>query len=90
MATVTELSEVARDLVRLHLSGRTLHMKGPDPEALPGRTVEETRNGYRELVAVGLMDPISGFAHGPESHFRLTDAGWERRGEFSVDANGAE
>ena len=37
--------------------------------SLPGRNVEQTRRAYRELVAAGLMEPVSTFAGGPE---RLT------------------
>lgn len=76
------LSEDALALLRHHLSGRTLHLKGAKPESLPGRTVEETLTAYRELATAGLMDPVSGFAHGPESHYRLSDRGWDRRGEW--------
>ena len=84
MATITGLSEPARALLRLHASGQTLHMKGPNPGSLPGLSHEETLAAYRELVGAGLMHPVSGFAHGPEAHFRLTDEGWERRGDFSA------
>jgi hypothetical protein len=76
------LSEDALALIRFHLSGHTLHMKGANPESLPQCTVEETMTAYRELVARGLMYPVSGFAHGPESHFRLTDEAWNRREEW--------
>ncbi len=78
MSTIT-LSEDALSLLKLHLAGHTLHMKGPNPGSLPGRSTEETLTAYRELVAAGLMHPVSGFAHGPEAHFRLSDEGWERR-----------
>lgn len=83
MPTTLNLSADALALVRLHLSGRTLHIKGPRPDSLPGRTVGETLAGYRELVAAGLMYAVSGFAHGPESYFRLTDEGWRRRAEWA-------
>jgi hypothetical protein len=41
--------------------------------ALPSRTVEETREAYRELVRAGLVYPVSTFAGGPESLYRLTE-----------------
>jgi hypothetical protein len=76
------LSETALSLLRLHLAGKALILKGPNAEALPGCSMEETLAAYRELAAVGLMYPVSGFAHGPESLYRLSDEGWERRHEF--------
>ena len=77
-----DLSENARSLLRLHLSGRPLVRRGPVPESLPGRTVEDTRDAYRELVRAGLMDPVSSFAWGAESHYRLTQQAYDRRGEW--------
>lgn len=76
------LSDDAVTLLRYHLTGRRFHLKGPKPEGMPGRTVEETLAAYRELASAGLMYPVSGFAHGPESLYRLTDAAWERRYEW--------
>ena len=75
MPELETLSQDALALMRLHLAGETLHMKGPRAEFLPGRTVDQTLVGYRELVTAGLMYPVSGFAHGTEAHFRLTDRG---------------
>ncbi len=76
------LSDDALALLRFHLSGRSLHLKGPKPEGMPGRTIEETLTAYRELAAAGLMYSVSGFAHGPEAYDRLSDEGWNRREEW--------
>ncbi len=40
---------------------------------------EDNKPFHRELAAAGLMYPLSGFAHGPESNFRFTEAGWSLR-----------
>jgi hypothetical protein len=37
---------------------------------------------YRELVAARIMYPVSTWVSGPESVFRFTRAGWERREEW--------
>ena len=50
-------------------------MRRTNPESLPGRTAEETRLAYRELVDAGLMIPVSTFAGGPEAIYRLTKEG---------------
>lgn len=62
MANRLDLSEDARKLLRLHFTGRPLSMRRSRPESLPGRNVEQTRRAYRELVAAGLMEPVSTFA----------------------------
>ncbi|MGC8641687.1 MAG: hypothetical protein ACP5XB_17610 [Isosphaeraceae bacterium] len=41
-----------------------------------------TRNAYRELARAGLMVPVSTYAGGPESAYRLTREGFERKGEI--------
>jgi hypothetical protein len=82
MADALRLSDEALSLLRLHLAGRPLVRRGPEPESLPGRSVEETRDAYRELVRAGLMDPVSSFAWGPESHYRVTWAAYQRREEW--------
>ena len=82
MADALTLSDEALSLLRLHLAGRPLVRRGPEPEPLPGRSVEGTRDAYRELVRAGLMDPVSSFAWGPESHYRLTWAAYQRREEW--------
>jgi hypothetical protein len=66
------LSEAAVALFRRRVAGERIEV------------TSETRPLYRELAAAGLMYPVSGFTHGPEANFRLTEEGWARRGEFSV------
>jgi hypothetical protein len=73
--SMTTLSDDAQALLRLHLSGRYLSMRRSNPESLPGRTADETRCAYNELVDAGLMIPVSTFAGGPEAIYRLTPAG---------------
>ncbi len=51
------LSADALALLELHFSRRSLIVGGANPETLPGRTLEETKIAYRELVAAGLMMP---------------------------------
>jgi len=82
MADQTNLSEAARSLMRLHFSGHSLRMGRGATDSLPGRTVEETRTAYRELARAGLMYSVSGFASGPESHYRMTEEGWKCRDDF--------
>jgi hypothetical protein len=43
-------SEDARKLLRLYFTGPPLCMPRRRPESLPGRSVEQTRRAYRELV----------------------------------------
>jgi hypothetical protein len=64
------LSENAVALLRHRLVGERVEV------------TDETRPVYRELVAAGIMYPVSGFASGPEANFRFTDEGWSRRHEF--------
>jgi hypothetical protein len=47
---------------------------------------EENKPFYRELAAAGLMYPVSGFAHGPESNFRFTEIGWNLRENLAPPA----
>lgn len=70
MADQTTLSEAAQALLRRRLAG----------ERIPG--TDETRPAYRELVAAGIMYPVSTFARGPEASFRFTEEGWDRRHEW--------
>lgn len=81
MANRLDLSEDARKLLRLHFMGRPLSMRRSRPESLPGRNVEQTRRAYRELVAAGLMEPVSTFAGGPEALYRLTEEADQRRND---------
>jgi hypothetical protein len=65
-----KLSEAALALLRLHVSH-------------DGIMVDDTnREAHRELARAGIMYPLSGFASGPESHYRFTKEGWERREEL--------
>src|SRR5215472_17368232 len=82
MADRVNLSEDARTLLRLHFTGRPLSMRRSRPESLPGRSVEQTRRAYLELVAAGLMEPVSTFAGGPEALYRLTKEADQRRDEL--------
>jgi hypothetical protein len=43
---------------------------------------------YRELTAAGIMEPVSGFASGPESSFRFTCGGWYHIRECLVGPDG--
>ena len=63
------LSEAARELLRRRLAG--------DREV-----TDANRPLYRELVAARIMYPVSTWVGGPESVFRFTRAGWERREEW--------
>jgi hypothetical protein len=77
-----ELSADALVLLRLHFDRRSLIVGGPNPESLPGRSLDDTRAAYRELVRAGLMLPMHSFVAGPESVYRLTDAAKARREEI--------
>ncbi len=37
---------------------------------------------HRELVRAGILIPLSTFTKGPESSFRFTQEGWDRRHEW--------
>jgi hypothetical protein len=65
----SHLSEAARELLRRRLAG--------DREV-----TDANRPLYRELVAARTMYPVSTWVGGPESVFRFTLAGWERREEW--------
>jgi hypothetical protein len=65
----SNLSEAARELLRRRLAG--------DREV-----TDANRPLYRELVAARIMYPVSTWVGGPESVFRFTLAGWERREEW--------
>ena len=43
---------------------------------------DANREAHRELARAGIMLPLSGFASGPESHYRFTKEGWKRREEL--------
>jgi len=75
MSTAISLSEAALTLLSLHLNGGSLQVGIKDPQSLPGATVEQTREAYRELSEAGLMIPLHTFAWGRDSHYRMTEAG---------------
>ena len=68
----SNLSEAARELLRRRLAG-------------DDRVTPENLEAYRELSAARIMYPVSTWAGGPESVFRFTLAGWERREEWVND-----
>lgn len=70
MGTLT-LSAVALALFRLHVEQQG-HLPVND----------STREAYRELARAGLMVAGSTFRDGPESIYRLTKEGFERKAEF--------
>ena len=48
---------------------------------------DETRPLYHELAAAGLMMPLHTFALGPNSAYRLTDAGCDMRDSLNGHAS---
>ena len=64
-----QLSVAARELLRRRLAG--------DEEV-----TDANRPLYRELVTARIMYPVSTWVGGPESVFRFTRAGWQRREEW--------
>ena len=68
----SNLSKAARELLRRRLAG-------------DDRVTPENLEAYRELSAARIMYPVSTWAGGPESVFRFTVAGWERREEWVND-----
>jgi hypothetical protein len=73
MRTV-KLSEDARNLLRRRADGEHVEVT-PDNIA-----------AYRELARAGVMYPLSAFMRGPESVFRFTEEGWNRREELQRSA----
>jgi hypothetical protein len=59
----TTLSEAALSLLRRRLAREWVEVN------------EETRPLYQELVEAGMMIPLHTFALGPNSAYRLTEAG---------------
>jgi hypothetical protein len=51
---------------------------------MDAKVTPENLEAYRELTRAGIMDPVSGMFGGPESTFRFTDDGWNRRDEWSA------
>jgi hypothetical protein len=70
MAKPIRLSNAARDLLR----------RRSDREHV--EVTPENLDAYRELARAGLMYPCASFTHGPESVFRFTEEGWNRRHEL--------
>jgi hypothetical protein len=66
METIT-LSEAALSLLRRRLVGERIAV------------TEENRPLFRDLVAAGLMEPLSTFLHGKEGNYRPTEAAFELR-----------
>jgi hypothetical protein len=64
------LSRTARKLLRRRASGEHIEVTSDNLEA------------YRELARAGVMYPCSSFTRGPESVFRFTENGWNRREEL--------
>ena len=69
MSTMS-LSEAAHSLLRERITSDRYDVTPDNLEA------------YRELVTAGIMIPISTFTKGPESLFRFTEEGWNRREEW--------
>jgi len=67
--TIT-LSDAALALLRHRIATK-------DDEVTP-----ENLEAYRELARAGIMIPLSTFTKGPESLFKFTNEGWERRLEI--------
>jgi hypothetical protein len=74
---VNNLSKAARELLRRRI-------RGDDVAVTPGNLP-----AYRELAEARIMEPVSGFATGPESHFRFTYLGWTRRDEWIAPPGGS-
>jgi hypothetical protein len=72
------LTNAALELFRLHVARRG-----------DVRVDDSTRPAYRELAQAGLMTPVSTYAGGPESAYRLTREGFERKAELSARAKEA-
>lgn len=74
----TSLSESAINLFRLHFERHG-----------DIAVNDETRHIYRELALAGLMHAVSTYAGGPESAYRTTKEGFERRAEILASAKAA-
>jgi hypothetical protein len=75
MPETIHLSDAALDLFRRHVER---HGQVAVDDA--------TRPDYRELAEAGLARAVSTFAGGPESAYRLTSEGFERKGEILARA----
>ena len=70
MAQPIRLSRAARDLLRRRANQECVEVTSENLEA------------YRELARAGVMYPCASFTRGPESVFRFTEEGWNRRQEL--------
>lgn len=75
LAETVRVSEAALALLRLHLE-RHGQVKVDDA----------TRPLYRELAGAGVMVAVSTYAGGPESAYRMTRLGFERKAELTACA----
>jgi hypothetical protein len=73
-----DLSEGAKSLLRRLVAGDRVEVTA------------ETKPVYRELATTGIMAPLSTFARGPESAYRFTHWGWERRFEWKESRGARE
>jgi hypothetical protein len=71
------LSEAARALLCRCASGEEV------------KVTPENKEAYRELARAQIMFPLSGFVGGPESRFRFTYEGWNRRHEWTALPSGS-
>jgi hypothetical protein len=72
------LSPAALDLFRLHV------------ERHGDLVVDDSnRETYRELARAGFMQAVSTFAGGPESAYRVTKEGFDRKAELLVGVKAA-
>ena len=72
------MSDAAFALFRLHVERKAR-----------SRSMTPARPLYRELAAAGLMRAGSTFRDGPESIYRLTQEGFERKAELLACAKAA-
>jgi hypothetical protein len=70
MSETFALSESAVAVLRFRVKGYRMKITDSSLEA------------FRELAAAGINHPVSTWAGGPESVFRFTRAGWERREQW--------
>jgi hypothetical protein len=73
----TNLSTKALALLHACATGDNPHVDASNIEA------------YRELVAAGVMYPVSGMFRGPEANFRFTAEGWRDRHEILASRVGS-
>jgi hypothetical protein len=70
VSTAITLSETALALLQLRLRRGHVEVTPDNLEA------------HRELVRAGILIALSTFPKGPESSFRFTQEGWDRRDEW--------